>query len=318
MTPRHIAFCLCPGLPLFGLVSMLEVFRHANRLSGCEAYRWSYVTETDDVIVDNHLLLHSTTPLADVISVDVALVVAGFAAWELNSPNLIAWLQAQSSHGAMLGGISNGSFILARAGLIDGYIATAHWEDFASFSERYPLVHAQYTRWVIDRQRMSCSGGAATLDLAIEVVRRDRGDDIARRVSRQMLLEDFEPFDGHDVPKVYDGSHHYSPRVQQILRWADMGIEGDMTVKSLADKTHMSRRELLRLLKKETGLTPSQLLKERRIERARSLIQHSDLSLASVADTVGFSSQSHMTIRYRQAYGTTPAQDRKACQSPNN
>ena len=318
MIARHIAFCLCQGLPLFGLVSMLEVFRHANRLSGCLAYRWSYLTENDDVILDNnHLQLHPSAPLADVVSADLVLVVAGFAAWDLNIPNLITWIQTQADQGAMLGGISNGSFILARAGLIDGYTATAHWEDFASFSERHPRVHAQYRRWVIDRQRMSCSGGAATLDLAIEVVRQDMGDDIARRVSRQMLLENFEPFNRQDVPKVYDGSHHYSPRVQQILHWADIGIEGDNTVNSLAKKTHMSRRELLRVLKKETGFTPSQLLKARRLERARSLIQHSDLSLASVADSVGFSSQSHMTMRYRQTYGATPAQDRRACQSPD-
>jgi len=298
---------------------MLEVLRHANRLSGIDAYHWSYITETDDVILDNNnLLLQPSVTLDDVALADVVLVVAGFVAWDLNTPNLIAWMQSQAKHGAMLGGISNGSFILAKAGLIDGYTVTSHWEDFANFNERYPRVHAQYRRWVIDRQRMSCSGGASTLDLAIELVRRDMGDVIARRVSRQMLLEDFEPFNRQDIPKVYDGSHHYSPRVQQILHWADIGINGDISVEGLAKKTNMSRRELLRVLKKETGLTPSQLLKERRLERARSLIQHSDLSLASVADTVGFSSQSHMTLLYRQAYGATPAQDRRSCQSPDN
>ena len=315
MTARHVAFCLCPGLPLFGLVSMLEVFRHANRLSGAEAYTWSFLTEADDIILDNNgLLLHPSTPLANATDADLVLVVAGFAAWDQQTPELMAWVQTQANQKTMVGGISNGSFLLASNGLLDGYAATAHWEDFASFCERHPAVRARYRRWVIDRQRMSCSGGAATLDLAIEIIRLDLGDDIARRVSRQMLLEDFERNDQEITPRVYDGSHHYSPRVQQILRLTDTDIDGEINVQKLADKAGLSRRALLRIIKEETGTTPSQLINQRRLERARSLIQHSGLPLVAVADAVGFSSQSHMTLKYREAFHVTPAQDRKACQ----
>ncbi len=316
MNSRHVAFCLCPGLPLFGLVSMLEVFRHANRLSGSEAYTWSFLTEADDIILDNNgLLLHPSTPLANAQHADLVLVVAGFAPWDQRPLELMTWVQSQALRQAMIGGISNGSFVLAASGLLEGFAATAHWEDFASFCEMYPSVRARYRRWVIDRQRMSCSGGAATLDLAIEIIRLDLGDDIARRVSRQMLLEDFERSDQQVAPRVYDGSHHYSPQVQQILRLTDTDIDGEINVQKLADKVGISRRALLRIIKEETGTTPSQLINQRRLERARSLVQHSGLPLVAVADAVGFSSQSHMTLKYREAFDTTPAQDRKACQS---
>jgi len=82
-------------------------------------------------------------------------------------------------------------------------------------------------------------------------------------------------------------------------------------VQALAAKVGLSRRAVLRLLKQETGQTPSELLNARRLERARSLVQHSHLPLAEIATVAGFSSQSHFTQRYREAYGLTPARERR-------
>jgi len=100
--------------------------------------------------------------------------------------------------------------------------------------------------------------------------------------------------------------------VQRILGLLDADIAGSMTVNSLANKVGLSRRELLRLLRRETGQTPSDILNSRRLERARSLVLHSHLPLAAIANAVGFSSQSHLTMRYRQMYGVTPARHRRA------
>ncbi|MEZ5479382.1 MAG: helix-turn-helix domain-containing protein [Thiolinea sp.] len=311
--PRHVVFCLCSRFPMFCLVSVLEVLRHANRMAGQPVYHWSFLTEEDKVIVDaNGLWLYPSLPLKQAGDASLVFVVAGFAAWDIEAPALLGWLQRQARHGAMLGGISNGSFVLARAGLLDGFAATTHWEDFSSFCERFPAVRARYQRFVLDRRRMSCSGGASTLDLALEVVRHDLGPEIARQVSRQMLLEDVVPPKAPvENPRVLDGSRHYSHRVQRILTLLDAGLDGEMTVQRLAEQVGLGRRELLRLLRRETGQTPSQLLNERRLERARSLVRHSHLALAAVADAVGFSSQSHLTLRYRQAYAVTPAEDRR-------
>ena len=242
---------------------------------------------------------------------DMSFIVAGFEAWDLKMPRVSKWLSGQSRNGAILGGISNGSFVLADMGFLEGYAATTHWEDFSSFCELHPSVIGRYQRFVVDRKRMSCSGGASTLDLFLEIVRDDLGSDIARKVSRQMLLEDHAGQNSGVSPRIFDGSHHYSPQVQRIFSLLDAGIDGRMTVNMLAEKVGLSRRELLRLLQKETGQSPSEILNTRRLERARSLVKHSHLPLAAVAQAVGFSSQSHLTLRYREMYEVTPAQDRR-------
>jgi transcriptional regulator GlxA family with amidase domain len=312
MIQRHLAFCLCPGLPLFCLVSALEVLRHANRLGGQDVYKWSFLSEEDEGVLDsNGLWLHPSTRVEMARDADMSFIVAGFEAWDLKMPRVSKWLSGQSRNGAILGGISNGSFVLADMGFLEGYAATTHWEDFSSFCELHPSVIGRYQRFVVDRKRMSCSGGASTLDLFLEIVRDDLGSDIARKVSRQMLLEDYAGHNSGLQPRIFDGSHHYSPQVQRIFSLLDAGIDGRMTVNILAEKVGLSRRELLRLLQKETGQTPSEILNTRRLERARSLVQHSHLPLAAVAQAVGFSSQSHLTLRYREMYEVTPAQDRR-------
>lgn len=309
---RRLAFCLLAGLPPFSLVSALEVLRHANRLCGWQAYSWHFLTEADEGILDlNGLWLQPDTPIAHAPDVDLAVVIAGFEPSSLQAPMLSGWLKAQARRGAHLAGLSNGNFLLAAGGLLDGYAATVHWEDFSSFHSLFPRVKARYQRFVMDRERLSCSGGAATLDLFIEIVRDDLGLDIARKVSRQMLLQDYAGTVGQQVPLVFDGSRHFSARVQRALKLLEAGVEGVMSVATLADSVGVSQRELLRLFRKETGKTPQQILNERKLERARSLVLHSHLALAEVATAVGFSSQSHMTMRYRDLYGVTPGEDRK-------
>lgn len=312
MKTRQLTFCLSPRLPLFGLVAALEVLRHANRMAGQDIYRWAFVTENGQGVEGtNGMWLQPSYKISQAPDADMAFVVAGFTPWDLRFPRLTKWLQRQAANGATLGGISNGGFVLAAMGLLDGYAATVHWEDFSTFYESYPLVHSRYQRFVVDGKRMSCSGGASTLEMFIEIVRADLGEDIARQVSRQMLLGEYATqLTAQDDSLVLADLQHYSPQVQRILNLLDAGIEGPMTVKALSLQVGISRRELLRLLQRETGQTPSEIINSRRLERARSLVRHSRLSLAAVADAVGFSSQSHLTLRYRQKYGVTPAIDR--------
>ncbi len=341
MSKRHFTFCLCPSLPLFVLVSAIEVLRHANRLGGRETYEWVFLTEQDrGVVGSNGMLLQPTAAIDEAVDTDLVFIVAGFEAWDQHLPRLARWVNSQAARGADLGGISNGGFVLAGLGLLDGYAATVHWEDFSSFYESYPSVKSRYQRFVIDRNRMTCSGGAATLDMFLEIVRRDLGEQTALKVSRQMLLGDYSQqhgsqhhgsqhhgsqqhgshqhgsghggnFEAAALPPAAIGVQHYSPQVQSILGLLDAGMAGSMTVSGLAKKVGLGRRELLRVLRRETGQTPSEIINNRRLERARSLVLHSHLPLAAIADAVGFSSQSHLTLRYRQMYEVTPAQHRR-------
>jgi len=184
----------------------------------------------------------------------------------------------------------------AAAGLLNQYSATTHWEDFESFCLLFPEVRARYQRFVMDRNRISCAGGSATLDMFLELARQDLGNEIALKISRQMLLQ--------EQSIVLPGPTNRVPVIEA-------GVGQSITVNELADRIGISRRELLRLFKKELNNTPSQVLGLRRLDRARSLILNTNLPITMIAESVGFSSQSHLTSSYHVEFGITPAQQRR-------
>lgn len=309
---RHFTFCLCPGFPIFGIASGLEVLRHANRFSETPIYTWSFLCEDDKPIQDsNGLWLQPSTTIKRAKPSDISLVVAGFNPTSITAPKMLKWLEQQARVGRIVGAITNGAFLLAQSNLLNGYAATVHWEDFSSFCALYPGVHARYQRFVVDRNRMTCAGGTSTLDLFVEIVRNDMGNNLALKVSRQMLLQDYSMPGELESQMVFDGSHHFSPRVQRALSLLEAGVEKRITVAGLAERVGLNRRELLRLFRRETGHSPQQILIQRRLERAQSLVLHSHLPIAVIATAVGFSSQSHLTSCYRKYYNHTPAQHRR-------
>jgi transcriptional regulator GlxA family with amidase domain len=309
MTHR-IAFCLCPGFSLFSIASALDVMRHANRFATSKIYQWTFLSENDQPVADSNGI--ALTPGCDITNApasDRAFIVAGFDASQINQPNLSAWLASQARVGGVIGGISNGAFLLAAAGLLNQHSATTHWEDFESFCLLYPDVRARYQRFVIDRNRISCAGGSATLDLFIELARQDLGNEIALKISRQMLLQ--------EQSIVLPGSmgrppgRNYSPPVQRALSLIEAGVGQSITVNQLAQSIGISRRDLLRLFHKELNNTPSRILSQRRLDRARSLILNTGLPMTTIAESVGFSSQSHLTSSYHSEFGITPARQRR-------
>jgi AraC family carnitine catabolism transcriptional activator len=308
---RHIAFCLCPGAPLFCIAAALEVLRHANRFNRSDFYQWSLVSDDDAPVSDsNGLAWPIDRPLAEAGNPDFCFVVAGLDSARLEQPGLDAWLLKQARAGRGLGGISNGAFVLAANGLLDGYLATTHWEDFESFCLLYPQVRARYQRFVIDRRRLTCAGGSATLDLFIEIVRQDLGHEVAQKIARQMLIQEESLAAPASLPGRQTAGQYSAP-VQRALGLIEAGVGQSITVAELADRVGVGRRELLRLFRRELNSTPSRVLALRRLDRARSLILNTRLSMARIADAVGFSSQSHLTSSYRAAFGTTPAQQRR-------
>ena len=309
--PRHIAFCLCPGLPLLPLASALEVLRHANRFAQYQAYRWTLLCEHDRPVRDsNAIRWYPSAGLNSIDTADLAMVVAGSDAAQLETPRLGAWLARLAARGKPIGALSNGAFLLAALGLLDGHDATTHWEDFESFYLAFPRVRARYRRVVIDRNRITCAGGSATLDLFCELVRQDLGERISQRISRQMLLRG-DPLGPGFRPFGSQPDSSLSPAIQRALGLIESGVEEGVNVTRLAQKVGLGRRDLLRKFRAELNTTPSALLSQRRLERARALILNTRLPMAAIAASVGYSSQSHLTTNYRDRFGITPARQRR-------
>jgi transcriptional regulator GlxA family with amidase domain len=148
-------------------------------------------------------------------------------------------------------------------------------------------------------------------------VRQDLGNEISLQIARQMLLQ--------EQSVVVPGSlarrvsmQSCSATTQTALSLIEAGVGQAISVAELASRVGISRRELLRRFRRELDSTPSRVLANRRLDRARSLILNTRLGLAQIAESVGFSSQSHLTTNYRARFGITPARQRRENAAAND
>ncbi len=309
---RNIVFVLLDGFPVLGLAGAMEVYRHANRFGGGDHYITRMATaDGGHVQASNGLRIVPDFALADVPTPHAIMVLAGFDAERIDDARFLSTLRSRVRPGVLVGGISNGAFVLARAGLLDGYRCTVHWEDFASFCELFPRVRPLYQRYVRHGERVTCSGGTSTIDLFLELIAEDLGRAVATRVSQQMMVRDRYPGNESQTHALSTGGRPLSPAVAHAMMEMEKTLDTPKTVAELANAAGITRRHLLRLFQRELGIGPQRFSIKLRLDRARSLVLHTHLGLADIAAATGFSSHSHFIRSYRKTFEENPSQTRR-------
>jgi transcriptional regulator GlxA family with amidase domain len=131
-------------------------------------------------------------------AIDVLIVPGGVVTEELKKPEVIGWIAATAARAQLTASVCTGSFLLARAGLLDGLAATTHWEDVAELRAMAPLVRVQENRrWVDEGNIVTSAGISAGIDMALHLVERLAGRELALATARQMEYDWHE--DGADA-----------------------------------------------------------------------------------------------------------------------
>lgn len=303
---------LTEGFPLFAMAGVLEVYRHANRFAPADYATRVATVGGVAVRASNGVLIQPDDDIADAAEPDSVMVVAGFDAESLDDSHLLTPLRRLARRGVLMGGISNGAFVLARAGLLDGYRCTVHWEDFASFGELFPRTIPVFERFVCDRDRVTCSGGSSTVDLILDLITREQGESVARRIAEQLMVDAFRNTEMVRARYQSLPGQPLSPATARAVAFLESCADIHPGNEALARIAGVSSRQLARLFKAELGASPHQFSIQLRLRRARSMLFHTRLGIAEIAAATGFSSHSHLTRRYRAAYGESPADARQA------
>ena len=311
-----ILFLLIPDFSMIAFTSAIEPLRIANRLSGRPLYRWRLVSRDGaPVAASNAIAIQVDVAIADAeppsAGVLPALVLCGGLGSErYQNREVFAWLRRWDRRGAPIGALCTGAHVLARAGLLDRHRCTIHWENLPGFVEAFPEIPVSSDLYEIDRNRFTCSGGTAALDLMLHRIALAHGDELATKVSEQCIVDRIRgPHDRQRMPlRVRLGVHH--PKLIHAVEIMEGNIEEPLSQESLAERIQLSRRQLERLFRRHLGRTPAQFYLETRLERARHLLFQTDMPIMSVACATGFVSASHFTTCYRQMFGKTPRAER--------
>lgn len=227
---------------------------------------------------------------------------------------VLAALQRAAAAGSRIAAISTGAFTLAAAGLLDGLRATTHWHYTQVLARRYPLIEVDENVLFVDSGQVLTSAGAASgIDLCLHLVRRDHGVALANHVARRLV----------SAPYRSGGQAQYVPRsIPEPLgdafaatrAWALEHLDTDLTLAGLASQAHVSPRTFSRRFIADTGITPMQWVLRARVDRARELLERTDLSVPQIARTAGLGTDANLRRHFGAILGTSPTAYRQAFQ----
>jgi len=220
---------------------------------------------------------------------------------------MLSAVKALARKRVLLAAIDTGPFILAEAGLLDDYRATCHWESLPGFRESYPRVQAEQSLHVTDRDRMTCAGGAAAIDMMLDWIGRLLGRPLAVLVADQLVhyRSAEQPAQARLPAAARYGTT--DSRLLKIITAMEEQGDDPLDAAALAEVAGLSVRQMERLFAERLGERPMGFYLKLRLEKAERLITYSNLSMRDIAVACGFSSLPLFSRSFKARYGKPPS-----------
>lgn len=310
--PRlRVGFILAPRFTLCAFANFVDVLRLAadegdrSRPILC---RWRILSATPDPVEAScGMRIFPEDRFGDPRAFDYIVVVGGLIGEiERLEPEAVSYLRRAAAAGVPLVGVCTGTFILHRAGLMQGYRACVSWFHHDDFLEAFDgLTPVSDRIFVVDRDRLTCSGGASSAHLAAFLVDRHLGSAAARKALAIMIVDEAL---GPDCPQpgVPLDLHTSDPLVKRALLMMQQTMDAPLTVARLAERMRVSRRQLERRFRATLGVSPQEAGRRVRLSQVRHLLRRTSLTVSQIAAETGFADASHLIRVFRAEFGETP------------
>lgn len=316
MAKLNVGFILARRFTLCALGNFVDVLR----LAADEGDRsrpilcgWKVLSPTmEPVASSSGIAVQPEERLGDPSRFDYLVVVGGLVDEIENlHPDTVRFLERAAAAGVPLVGVCTGTFALHRAGLMQGYRACVSWFHHEDFLERFEgLKPVSDQIFVVDRDRLTCSGGVAAAHLAAFIVERHLGRARAAKSLHIMIIDEAaadEPQPGMPLALVTDDA-----LVRRALLLMQQSMDAPLSIGRVVAQLGVSRRKLERHFRDALGMTPLEADRLIRIEQAKHLLVTTDRSATRIASETGFCDLPHMIKVFRLAEGTTPDAFRRA------
>jgi transcriptional regulator GlxA family with amidase domain len=308
--PRRIGVLALPPFGLLSLAAVIDALLAANDCLERAAYAPVLLGAPADGAA-SPFLAPAHAP-GDAGLLDGVFVVAN--AWPdaaLHADPLDAFLRDLAGAGRLLGGVGTGAAWLARAGVLRGHRCTLYWAHVAQLADRHPDLVVSSHVYEIDRQRLTCAGGTAALDLMVAWLGRVHGERLAQSLVARFGLERVR---AHDERQRAPSAARLagSAKLVEAVALMEANVAEPLNTDDIARLVGVSRRQLERLFRQHLGAMPSRWYLDLRLEHARRLLQQGSRSILQVGLSCGFSSAPHFSNAYRNRFGRTPREERSA------
>ena len=320
--PMRIGFLLLPQFGLLSLSGALDVLAAANRILDERAYAWTMLAPGREPFVSaGTLKVPVDSPLSDTTELDGVFVVSETPLPQREFDDAVAWLQRFGAPVAamragmnpphnLVGGIGTGSYLLARAGLLRGFRATIHWPYTSLLAEDFPDTVVSSNLFETDRNRLTCAGGNASVDMMLNWLGGRHGEDLVTELLDHFGLERLRSHTDHQRVPLSARIGGGQPKLTEAVSLMEANYEEPLPTEEIARLVGVSRRQLERLFKQYLNSLPSRYYLELRLNRARHLLQQTSQSILQIGLSCGFSSGPHFSSAYRNHFSITPREQR--------
>jgi transcriptional regulator GlxA family with amidase domain len=310
--PRlSVGFILARRFTLCAFANFVDVLRLAadegdrSRPIFCE---WSVLSDTMSPVASScGVAVAPNERIGDPGKFDYIVVVGGLIDEIPNlSPEYLRYLQRAAAAKVPLVGVCTGAFILHRAGLMDGYRCCVSWFHHADFLEQFDGLRPVSDQiFIVDRDRLTCSGGASTAHLAAFLVERHVGKAPATKSLHIMMINEAAQGETPQPSPTLDLNTN-DPLVRKALLLVQQSLDAPLSVARVAKHLGISKRRLERHFRNAIGNSPLVAFMDMRLSLARHLIENTNKSIAAIAAECGFCDSSHFSRMFRRRFATTP------------
>ena len=298
-----VGFIVTPGFPVMSLAA-LSVFEFANLSAQEPCY-------------DVHVLSEHGGPVQTATGTSVVTAAWGDAGFDTliiggntritpTSAALLDFVGSATNQSRRIASICTGAFALGDAGILRDRRVTTHWLFREEFRARFPKVQLDADRlFVVDGPIWTAAGNSAGIDLALFMLEKDYGPNLARAVARILVVDNRRPGKRTQHSAMLD-LQPTSDRIQDALAYAQDNLHAPLSVEALAGAAGLGPRQFSRAFRTETGNTPAKAVERLRIEAAQLMIEKGRHSIENIAVETGFGDQERMRRAFQRVLGYPP------------
>ena len=281
------------------LANTVEPLRAANMLSGKQLYDWRFLTlDGTPSTSSSGMQVTPQDALANTQG-DLLAIMPSYGFRAIDGPEITTQLRRAARHYRKLAGLDTGSWLLARAGLLEGYTATIHWEELSSFAEEFPDIEVKRERFVLDGDRITCSGAMAAFDLTMHLISEAHGTMLAIEVAQLFMTRDSARSHASD-------QRVGSKSVNRAISLMQENLEHPLPIAAVARHVGCSQKTLETRMKAELEAGPQAVYQRLRLNLARKLVAETDQSVSEIAGRCGYENASAMTRAFKREFAITP------------
>ncbi|MEH6527213.1 MAG: GlxA family transcriptional regulator [Sneathiella sp.] len=308
----RIGFCLVPEFSAIAFISAVDTLRLANQLSDEKIYSWEcYSVDGNPAISSAGIEFSVQGKISDMPALPIVFTCSGINIRNHTSPQLISALRRMASHGSELGAICTATYVLAKAGLLNDHRCTIHWENLSGFREEFPELDITSELFEIDRNRYTCAGGTASLDMMLSLVSNHVNHELSLSIADQLIYHRIRESSERQRMELRARLGISHPKLLGAIACMEDNLEEPLSCSDLATEVGLSTRQLERLFQKYLEHSPTRYYLGLRLDRARYLLTQTSLPIIEVALACGFVSASHFSKCHREHFGRTPSEERR-------